>query len=264
MTAIQTIVVLVACAGGAALQATAGFGFALLAAPVLVRALGPAEAIGVLGVLSILVNVLTLAGTASRAKAGRAPNPRSAAGSDASPSGVLVGELLRLAPPAAAGLIIGALLLGIVPDAVLQAVLAAAVLAALVTRGGAPPTVVPPRRAWRMLTGAGAGLMTTTIGVNGPPLVLWLRARGATASQLRATLATAFLAAGAATVLVLALLGDLHVDPITVVIAAVAVGAGHSAGHRRATAMAVRRHEQLVTVVLVLSAVGAAVSAIPI
>jgi hypothetical protein len=246
VTAAEAIVVVLACAGGAALQAAAGFGFALLAAPALVRVLGPTEAIGVIGVLSVLVNVLTL--TTPRPRSAQAPT-------------VLTLELLRLAPPATAGLVTGALLLGVVPDAVLQATLAVAVLLALLTRGGRA-IAAPPRQAWRLVTAFGAGLMTTTIGVNGPPLVLWLRARGATPDQLRATLAVAFLLAGAATVVVLAALGDLHPAPGTVLLCAAAVLAGHTAGRRRAAGMALHRHDRLVTGILALSAVAAAASAI--
>lgn len=54
-------VVCLACASGAALQAAAGFGFALVAAPLLVVVLGPNEAVALLAVLAVGVNVLTLA-----------------------------------------------------------------------------------------------------------------------------------------------------------------------------------------------------------
>jgi uncharacterized membrane protein YfcA len=246
VTAAEAIVVVLACAGGAALQATAGFGFALLAAPALVRVLGPTEAVGVLGVLSVVVNALTLA--TPRARSSLAPT-------------VLTLELLRLAPPATVGLVAGALLLGVVPDAALQAALAVAVLVALLTRRD-PAVAAPPRQAWRQITAFSAGVMTTTIGVNGPPLVLWLRARGATPQQLRATLALAFLTAGAATVVVLAALGDLHAGLGTILLCTAAVLAGHSAGRRQATGMALHRHDRLVTGVLALSAVAAAASAI--
>lgn len=250
MTVAAVLLVVLACAGGAALQATAGFGFALLAAPILVHELGATEAVGLLGVLSVLVNALTLIG----ARRARSAERR-----------LLTGELLRLAPPATAGLIAGALLLGVVGDAARQAMLAAAVLAALVVarRQAVPhgPTC-PPRPGWRVLAGLGAGALTTTIGVNGPPLVLWLRACGATPSQLRTTLAVAFLTAGVATVAVLAALGDLRPGYTAVLVGAVSVLGGHAAGRRRAATLAVARHERLVTTVLAVTALAAAVSAL--
>ncbi len=246
MTVLEATAVVLACAGGAALQATAGFGFALLAAPILVHVLGATEAVGLLGVLSVLVNALTLRGGRRR---------------DAAGPTVLTLELLRLAGPVAAGLLGGALLLGTVPDAALQGVLAVVVLAALVLQGH-PDAATPPRGAWRLAAGLGAGVMTTTIGVNGPPMVLWLRARGATPAQLRATLAVAFLVAGLATVAVLTALGDLELGAIAVLGGAAGVLVGHAVGRRQAASMAVQRHATLVTVALALSAVAAATSAL--
>lgn len=174
-------------------------------------------------------------------------------------------ELLRLAPPAAVGLVAGALALGSVGDAVVQAVLAVTVLVALAVahaRGDTTTTATAaPHPAWRAGAGLAAGALTTTIGVNGPPLVLWLRARGATPEQLRTTLAVAFLVAGVATLAVLAALGDLHPGLGAVLAGVAGVLAGHAAGRRQAAALAVGRHEWLVTAVLGLTAVGAAVSA---
>ncbi|MGH2949863.1 MAG: TSUP family transporter [Solirubrobacteraceae bacterium] len=45
---------------GAALQSATGFGFSLIAAPLVFAAVGPPEAVGLLLVLSIEVNLLTL------------------------------------------------------------------------------------------------------------------------------------------------------------------------------------------------------------
>jgi uncharacterized membrane protein YfcA len=246
VTLVEALLVALACAGGAVLQATVGFGFALLAAPILVHELGATEAVGLLGMLSVLVNTLTLLGGRST----RSTEPR-----------LLTLELLRLAPPAAAGLVAGALLLGLVSDAVLQAVLAVMVLAALAVRRE-PIAAAAPHAAWRVVAGFGAGALTTTIGVNGPPLVLWLRARGATPDQLRTTLAVAFLVAGAATVAVLAAFGDLRPEATAVLVGAGGVLAGHTAGRRRAATLAVARHERLVTGVLAVTALAAAVSAL--
>lgn len=239
------LVVCLACASGAALQAAAGFGFALMAAPFLVRLLGPGDAVALVAALAIVVNALTLG--LSRA----------------SGATVLTVELLRLAPGAAAGVVAGALLLGVVPAAALQATLAAAVLAALVIggRSGGVP-VGAPRPGHRQLVAVAAGAMTTTIGVNGPPLVLWLRGRGATPEQLRATLAVAFLVAGAATLAVLAALGELGLGSGPILAGGAGVVAGHALGRRGAAAMAVARHERLVTATLALSAVAAALSAV--
>jgi uncharacterized protein len=49
-----------AIAAGAALQSATGFGFSLIAAPLVFAAVGPPEAIGLLIVLGLEVNLLTL------------------------------------------------------------------------------------------------------------------------------------------------------------------------------------------------------------
>ena len=51
---------------GAALQSAVGFGFALVCAPLLYAALSPAEAIGLMIVLALEVNLLTLLGERRR------------------------------------------------------------------------------------------------------------------------------------------------------------------------------------------------------
>jgi hypothetical protein len=48
-------------------------------------------------------------------------------------------------------------------------------------------------RAAAVPTGLLAGALTTTVGINGPPLVIWLRARCTDHEQLRDTLALIFL-----------------------------------------------------------------------
>ena len=56
----------VAVLSGAALQSAVGFGFALVCAPLLYAALSPAEAIGLMIVLALEVNLLTLLGERRR------------------------------------------------------------------------------------------------------------------------------------------------------------------------------------------------------
>src|SRR5215210_8673256 len=63
------VVAAVAAAAGAALQSATGFGFALLAAPLVFAALDPHEAIGLLLLLGAEIGVLTLA------TEGRRPRP---------------------------------------------------------------------------------------------------------------------------------------------------------------------------------------------
>src|SRR5215207_6413006 len=61
-----TVAAGVAVAAGAALQSAVGFGFALVCAPLLFAALSPEEAVGLLVVLGLVVNLLTLVGERRR------------------------------------------------------------------------------------------------------------------------------------------------------------------------------------------------------
>ena len=44
-----------------------------------------------------------------------------------------------------------------------------------------------------MTAGLASGALTTSVSLSGPPLVLWLRARGLSPAEMRASLAAAFL-----------------------------------------------------------------------
>ena len=96
----------------AALQTSTGFGFALLSAPVLAALVGPVEAVSTIVATGVVVDVLVLAAD------GRRPQPRGR-------------DVLSLGLWSAPGLVGGALLLRVLPNAVLQLVVAAAVLFAV-------------------------------------------------------------------------------------------------------------------------------------
>jgi uncharacterized membrane protein YfcA len=91
---------------------------------------------------------------------------------------------------------LGLLVLEAFPKAVLQLVVGVAVLLALLLQlrhrsAGAEPRETSP--AADAAVGATTGVLTTSIGVNGPPLVMWLEARGASPAEFRVTLAASFL-----------------------------------------------------------------------
>ena len=90
-----------AVAAGAALQSATGFGFSLIAAPLVFAAVEPEEAVGLLIVLGTLVNVLTLV---DRAAAARGPSWRECAGRSlacALPGAVAGVAVLRALDPVA-------------------------------------------------------------------------------------------------------------------------------------------------------------------
>jgi hypothetical protein len=107
------------------------------------------------------------------------------------------------------------------------------------------------------IAGFTSGALTTSINVSGPPVVLWLEARGARPEEFRASLAATFLAlnlAGGA--LLLAAEGSASVDAGTVAPLLGLVVAGYALG-----ALAFRRlnRERFYTLVLALvAATGAA------
>ena len=223
---------------GALVQAVSGFGGGLVLAPVLFAVLEPAEA-----VLSLVV--LGIAQTAVMVVAGRRH--------------VLVAELRALLVAAVPGLAVGVLVLRAAPGEVLRVAVGVSVLAATAVR-----TIVahePPRRRAAVPVGFLAAALTTSVAINGPPLVLYLTARRVTPAQARATLAATFLALDGASVAALAVGGTLAAPPTAAAVTlAVAFPAGLAVGLRlaeRVDANAYRRATTLLLLVLGVVAIAA-------
>lgn len=184
------LIAALAALAGALLQSATGFGFALIAAPALLAVVSPGEAIGALLVLGAVLSGLVLFGERRRRSIRR-------------------GELGPVLAAAVPGLVAGALVLRAVPKATLQVLVGAAVVVAVAVqargargRSAAQATAAPPHaaacgpagRAAAIGAGLLTGLMTTSTGISGPPLVLLLEARGARPGEMRDTLAASFLA----------------------------------------------------------------------
>jgi uncharacterized membrane protein YfcA len=97
-----------------------------------------------------------------------------------------------------------------------------------------------------------SGALTTSINVNGPPIVLWLEARGASPEEFRASLAATFLAldlSGGALLLVAQGSGSIKLGTVAPLLGLVV--AGYALG-----ALAFRRlnRERFYTLVLALVA----------
>jgi uncharacterized membrane protein YfcA len=225
---------------GAALQSATGFGFALVAAPLLFAALGPEEAIGTLIALGAVVGVLTLA------TEGRRPRP-------------LVRPAAVLLAWAVPGAVAGVAVLRALDAVALQLAVTAGVAATLAarrlgTRGGTWPA--PP-------AGLLAGALTTSTNTNGPPLLLHLLGRGAGPAVVRDTLTVCFLGLAAVGALALAVTGTEDAVPSPGVLAALVplAAAGHLAG-RPAFARLARgdSYEPVLTAVLAVSVVAGLLS----
>jgi len=164
---------------GAALQSATGFGFALVAAPILFALLGPREAVSAGVLLALLLSGLTLA-TERRRPA------------------VLWRDAVALVAWSVPGLALGALALRELPERPLSALVALAVLAALVSRvrsrSRSSGPAARPRRWHGPAAGLASGALATSTSLSGPPLVFCLLARGAAPAAMRDTLAAIFIA----------------------------------------------------------------------
>jgi len=217
---------------GAAVQSATGFGFALVLSPALFAVMEPAEAVTVLLALGAALNLLVLL-ERHDARWSRLP---------------------PLILPALPGLALGAVVLAALSREPLQIGVGVAVIAAGLWQlrdrdaaGRVPATVA----------GFLSGLLTTSISINGPPLVLWLEAQALRPAEFRATLAAAFLALNIAGWAVLGIAGDATADLGELFVLLGIVLVGHALG-----VLAFRRldHERFYRLVLMLVLVTGAAS----
>jgi uncharacterized protein len=166
----ELIVVAVAIFGAAFVQMLAGFGFALLAMPVMTLAIPVEEAV-------VIVSILSLCTTTWQSIHLR----RDADGPLAR----------RLIVASFVGMPLGLVILNVVDDTVLKIVLGISVLiaTALLVRRLNLSHVGP---ALDVGCGFTSGVLNTSLGTNGPPLVFDLQARGLVADPFRATIAAVF------------------------------------------------------------------------
>ena len=170
MTTGQLIVVAVGIFGAAFVQMLAGFGFALLAMPVITLAIPVEEAI-------VIVSILSLFTTGWQSIYLRHDAERSLA--------------RRLIMASFVGMPLGLVILNVVDDTSLKVGLGVSVLIA---------TVLLARRlnlahvgpTLDMACGFTSGVLNTSLGTNGPPLVFDLQARAVDANTFRATISTVF------------------------------------------------------------------------
>jgi uncharacterized protein len=229
------ILAAVAALVGAAVQSATGFGFALVLSPALFAVMEPAEAVTVLLVLGVALNVLVLL-EGHEARWSRLP---------------------PLILPALPGLALGAVVLAALSREPLQIGVGVAVIAAalwqLRDRGDAAARVPAA------VAGFLSGVLTTSISISGPPLVLWLEAQALSPAEFRATLAAAFLALNLAGWAVLGVAGDASADLGELLVLLGVVVVGYVLG-----ALAFRRldHERFYRLVLVLVLVTGAASVV--
>lgn len=226
---------------GAAAQQLVGFGFALLAMPLLTVLIGPQDAVAV-EALGSLVGGGAMAWSLRRL----VDRPR----------------LRRMILGALPGLPLGALALGLLPDAPLRVAVAGAVLVMVVVlargfhlQGERPATEVG--------AGAVAGALGASIGIAGPPVVLVLQAARLEQHRFRATTVAFFTVTNVATMALLVGTGLVGLDAWPA--AAVAVPAA-VVGNRACEGLAERvppeRFRPIVLATLVVAAAIALAAAL--
>jgi uncharacterized protein len=238
------LVAAAAVAAGAALQSATGFGFSLVAAPLVFAVVEPEEAVGLLILLGSLVNVLTLATERRR--------PR--------PAWRECAVLLASALP---GAVAGVAVLRALDPVALQVAVSAGVVATLVARRLAGHRPAP---GWAgPVAGLAAGALTTSTTTAGPPLIVYLLGRRLEPARLRDTLPVCFLGLSVVGVVALWLTGTSGAVPDGGLVALLVpiVVAGHLAG-RPLFAALVRsgRYERVLVAVLLGSVVAGLTTAV--
>lgn len=238
MSPAQVVVCAALVAMAALVQTVTGFGFALLAVPVLSLVIPPESAV----VLSASLGLLTSSGQAiSERTHGDRPT---------------IGRMLL---GAAVGAPFGLLILVVTTERQLRIVLVVVIAVFLVIN----VRNVTLRRAGRVVDlGAGAisGALNTALSTNGPPLVMALHVRHLTPQVFRATLSAVLAGSGIITVSLFALSGRYDLDIAVLFLASLpGLAAGFALGVRHRHRVSTARFRQLVTVLLTVTGVVALV-----
>jgi uncharacterized membrane protein YfcA len=149
-------------------------------------------------------------------------------------------------------------LLVALPKPVLQIAVGAAVIGAALMRVSGRGHIRADGRFSRLTLGFATGTLSTSTGVSGPPLALWLSARQLPPSDLRDSLSALFLGTGAiAAVTLLPVLDKAQIHFTDLAAAAASVAVGHAIGSRLFTRLAPGRFN---IVLLAIVLVGGAAS----
>ena len=233
-----------AVAAGAALQSATGFGFALIAAPLVFATVQPAEAVGLMIVLSSEINLLTLLGE------NRRPQP-------------VWRECVMIVAFALPGAVAGVAVLRALDPVALQVAVSIGVLATLAARHLSSTRRLP---GWGApVVGVVAGGLTTSTTTNGPPMLVYLLGRALTPLQLRDSMPVCFLGLNVIGVIALLVTGTNGAVPdgLLVAILVPIVALGQIAGRPLFGALArSRSFEPVVTGVLLVSVVAGLATAI--
>ena len=228
-------------AAAACVQATTGLGFAMVLTPVLFALLTPTAAIVIVTALGLELNLLVLLGERRR--------PR-----------VVWRELVPILAAAAPGIVCGVLLLRALPKPALQVSVGVLLIAAALRRR--PRTVASEGSTpGRLAVGFTSGVLTTSTGLSGPPIALWLSRLGLAPGEVRDSLSAVFLAIGVIAFLALApVVGRAHLDPALIGAGLACVVAGHALGRRAFARLDAHRFEPLMRAIILCAGAASIVA----
>ncbi len=215
-----------------------GIGFTLILAPVLLASLPAAQALLTTLVLSTTLSLLMLFAERRERR-------------------VRYADVLVLLAPALFGLAAGVLLLRAAPRPALQIAVGLMVIwAALGARRAAPLARIPGTRAAGVATGLASGALTTSTGLNGPPIALWLAARGAGPAEIRDSLQVCFIVLGVLGAPLVGVLATGTPDLLLVAGLLPLVALGHLLGRRAFGTVGDRRYALGLTALIVVAGVA--------
>ncbi|MEY2641505.1 MAG: sulfite exporter TauE/SafE family protein [Ilumatobacteraceae bacterium] len=200
MTVGETLAVLGAVLVASTTQVTVGFGFALLAVPVMSLAVPTHDAV----IISTILGLLT---SSFQAHHGRRDTDRTL--------------VRRLILSSCVGIPMGLLLFQRVDERVLRGVLGASVLGAVVFLTSRRPVRSSVGLDW--VCGVLSGALASSLSTNGPPLVFVLQARELPMSVFRPTINTVFTASGVISLIAFIVGGDVDGDTVIHALLAVPV-----------------------------------------
>ncbi len=225
----------------AAVQTVAGFGFSLLAVPLLSFAIDTKTAVVVASTLGLFTSsVLAWRG---RVDVDR-PITR------------------RLVAGAVVGAPVGLIVLEVAPERGLKAALAVAVLLFVVNAMRRTGMALSSARG-DVVAGAVSGVLSTSLSTNGPPLVMALHARGLPSKVFRASINVVFALSGALATVLFALAGRYDAEVAGhLAVAVPALVAGFAVGHVVRPRVPEAAFRSMVLLLLAATAVAAGLSAL--
>ncbi len=228
------------CLLAAAVQAVTGFGFALVAVPLLALGVGPVDAVVLATVVSLVLTAL--ASVRERAHA-------------------LGTTVRRMSLGGLLGMPVGLLALARLDESALRVVIAVVIGVLVVLLWRRVQLGAGVGAQW----GAGvvSGALLTSTGMNGPPLVLTVQAMGVSPTVQRATLQRVFCAQDLVAVLAFVALGRVDATIVAMAVAGAAViPVGWAAGDRVFARVPPARFSQVVLATLLVTAVVSVLTAL--